>query len=124
MSSAGARKEGIEAVETDVNLTIGQLVKAAGENVVVCTASDTPVGAATEEATAGGQASIAVPGAINGTVWLIADGAIAKFAYLKPAAAGRVATATTGNLVAQAREAAATQGELIECALLRPVTVA
>lgn len=124
MSYSCVRKGGIIPIEANAELTQGQLVKLVADKAVVCTASDEPFGSVTESFTIGEQASIAIAGAVDGTVWLVADGVIARGAKVKPAAAGRVASATTGLLVGRALEAATAQGELIECALLNPVTVA
>lgn len=123
MSYSCVRTGGIIPIEAGVALSQGQLVKLSGDTVVVCTASDEPFGVVTEEFAAGEIASVAIAGAVDGTVWLVADGVIARGAKVKPAAAGRAASATTGLLVGRALEAATAQGELIECALLTPVTV-
>jgi hypothetical protein len=123
MSHCAFRKGGIIPIEAGVALTQGQLVKLSGSTVVVCTASDRPFGVATEEFAVGDTASIATF-AVNGTVLLEASAAIALGAQVKPAAAGRVTSATTGLLVAYALEAATAAGDRIECALLTPVTVA
>lgn len=127
MSYSVAQEGGIIPMEAGVDLVKGQLVKMSGTTVVVCTASDEPIGAVTEDFLAGSEASIAMAGAVDGFVWLIADGVIALGARIKPAAAGRVASAgaagsETGLLVARCAEAGTAQGELIKCALLTPVT--
>jgi hypothetical protein len=122
MSSSVNREGGIVPKVATVALTQGQLVKVNGAEVTVCTASDRPFGVATEKAEAGEQASIATF-AVNGTVLLEASAAIAFGATVKPAAAGRVTTATTGLLVAYALEAATGAGDRFEAALLTPVTV-
>mgnify|MGYP005990954855 CR=1 FL=1 len=124
MSYSCVRKGGIIPIEASVDLSQGQLVKLVADKAAVCTASDEPFGVATEAFLAGEQASIAIAGAVDGTVWLVADGVIARGAKVKPAASGRAASATTGLIVGRALEAATAQGELIECALLTPVTVA
>jgi len=124
MSYSAHREGGIIPMEAGVALTQGQLVKISGSTVIVCTASDRPFGVATEAAEAGAQASIAISGAINGTVLLEATAAIALGAQVKPAAAGRVTSATTGLLVATALRAATAAGDRFEAALITPVTVA
>lgn len=130
MSYSLARKCGIVPIEAGVALSRGQLVKISGETVVVCTAADEPYGAVTEDFAAGDIASVALIGGTGGTVYLLADGpSIVTGNKLKPAAAGRVASggalgSETGLLVALSTESAGAQGELIECALLTPVTVA
>lgn len=128
MSSSVNREGGIIPIEAGVALTQGQLVKISGTTVVVCTASDEPFGAATEKFAAGEIASIAIAGAVNGTVLLEASAAIGLGIKVKPAAAGRVTAggalgSETGRLVAVALEAATAQGDRIECALLTPTTV-
>jgi hypothetical protein len=124
MSHCAFRKGGIIPIEADVALTQGQLVKLSGSNVIVNTAANEPFGVATEAAEAGSIASIAIAGAVNGTVLLEASAAIALGAKVKPAANGQVTSATTGILIARALEAATAAGDRIECALLTPVTVA
>ena len=124
MSYSCHRKGGIIPIEAGVALTQGQLVKISGSTVIVCTASDRPFGVATEAAEAGATASIAIAGAVNGTVLLEATAAIALGAQVKPAAAGRVTSATTGLLVATALRAATAAGDRFEAALITPVTVA
>jgi len=123
MSSSVNREGGIIPIEAGVALTQGQLVKISGSTVIVCTASDFPFGVATEAAAAGELASIAIPGAVNGTVLLEASAALALGANVKTAAAGRVPSATTGKIVAVALEAATAAGDRFEAALLTPVTV-
>ena len=122
MSNKAHREGGIVPKVATVAITQGQLVKVNGAEVTVCTASDRPFGVATEGAAAGEQASIATF-AVNGTVLLEASAAVVFGALLKPAAAGRVTSATTGLLVAYALEAATAPGDRFECALLTPVTV-
>lgn len=122
MSYSAFREGGIVPKVATVALTQGQLVKVNGTQVTVCTASDRPFGVATEDADAGEQASIATF-SINGTVLLEASASVALGALLKPAAAGRVTSATTGLLVAYALSAAVGAGDRFECGLLTPVTV-
>ncbi len=123
MSSSVNREGGIVPKVSTVALTQGQLVKMVGTEVTICTASDRPYGVATEKIEAGGTASIATF-AVNGTALFEASGAIADGATFKPAAAGRVATATTGLLVGMALEAATGAGDRFEGVLLTPVTTA
>ena len=122
MSYCANRPGGIIPKVATVALTQGQLVKINGAEVTVCTASDRPYGVATEAAAAGEQASIATF-AVNGAILLEASAAIADGATVKPAASGRVTSATTGLLVAYALEAATAAGDRFEAALLTPVTV-
>ena len=123
MSHGLKREGGIVPITAGVDLTQGQLVKIVAGIAEVCTGSDTPLGSVTEDVAAGGIASVAVNGAASGTVFLDAfDGAIVVGSYLKPAAAGRVDGAATGNIVAVALEASGAQGDKIECALLTPTT--
>jgi hypothetical protein len=123
MSHSCVRAGGIVPIVATAALTQGQLVKIVGGEVVVATASDTPVGAVTEAVEAGQVASVALIGAVGGTVYLEAhDASITVGETLKPAAAGRVDGGATGLIVAMALEASTAQGDLIECALLTPVT--
>ena len=123
MSSSVNRKGGINPIEAGAALTQGQLVKLSGSTVVVNTVDNEPFGVATEAYAIGEIASIAVAGAVNGTVLLEATAAIAIGAKVKPAASGRVTSAATGLLVARALEAATAAGDRFEAALLTPVTV-
>ena len=77
MSYSVNREGGIIPMEAGVALTQGQLVKISGSTVIVCTASDRPFGVATEDAELGATASIAIAGAVNGTILLEATAAIA-----------------------------------------------
>lgn len=123
MSHSCVRAGGIAPIEAGADLSQGQLVKVAAGVVQACGASDTPIGAVTEDVESGAIASVAITGAAGGTVYLEAhDASITVGEGLKPAAAGRVDGATTGLIVAVALEASTAQGDKIECALLAPVT--
>ena len=123
MSHSALRVGGVIPIEAGAALTQGQLVKLSGSTVIVCTASDVPFGVSMEAFEVGATASIGICGAINGFVLLEASAAIALGAKVKPAAAGRVVTGTTGLQVAVALEAATAAGDRIECALLTPITI-
>lgn len=125
MSHQTARQGGIIPVLAAAALTKGSLVKLDGnKQLVACTAADFPFGSLTEDVAIGEYGSVAIPGAIDGTVFLVAhDNAIVFGETLIPAAAGRVDGGATGKVVAIALEASTAQGHLIECALRTPVTV-
>jgi len=123
MSYTPARAGGIVPFPTDTDLTQGQLVKIASGKAVVCGASDTPIGVVTDDADAGTNASVAVTGAVAGTVYIQASAAgISAGDTLKPGANGVGVKAATGLIVATALEASTGAGHLIECALQTPVT--
>ena len=129
MSYSCHRKGGIIPIEAGVALTQGQLVKLSGSTVIVNTVDNEPFGVATEAAEAGALASIAVAGAVGGTVLMEASGAIAIGVKVKPAASGRVASggalgSETGLLVAKVLRASTAAGDRIECAFLTAVTQA
>lgn len=89
----------------------------AGKTVVTAANTDVAFGVITEDASADGQAAVAVSG--SGAVVLVeAHAAVALGALLMPAAAGRAATATSGkHVLGVALEAAAAQGALIKVVL-------
>ena len=96
----------------------GKVVKlTAGKTVVTAATTDVAFGVITEDASADGQAAVAVSG--SGAVVLVeAHAAVALGALLMPAAAGRAATATSGkHVLGVALEAAAAQGALIKVVL-------
>ena len=96
----------------------GKVVKlTAGKTVVTAANTDVAFGVITEDASADGQAAVAVSG--SGAVVLVeAHAAVALGALLMPAAAGRAATATSGkHVLGVALEAAAAQGALIKVVL-------
>lgn len=96
----------------------GKVVKlSAGKTVVTAANTDVAFGVITEDASADGQAAVAVAG--SGAVVLVeAHAAVALGANLMPQAAGRAATATSGkHVLGVALEAAAAQGALIKVVL-------
>jgi hypothetical protein len=96
----------------------GKVVKlSAGKTVVTAANTDVAFGVITEDASADGQAAVAVAG--SGAVVLVeAHGVVALGADLMPAAAGRAATATSGkHVLGVALEAATAQGALIKVVL-------
>lgn len=126
MSHQLARQGGIVPVLAATALPKGSLVKLDGSRkLVACTAADFPFGALTEDVAADEYGAVAIPGAVSGTVFLLAhDNAIVPGDTLVTAASGRVDGGATGKVVALALEASTAQGQLIECALRTPVTVA
>ena len=126
MSNQCARAGGIIPIEAGVALTQGQMVTISSGKVIVCTAATYPFGSVTEDVAVGETASVAIPGAVGGTVYLEAhDNAITIGQSLIPAAAGRVdANTTAGKICGIALEASTAQGHLIECALIQQIPVA
>ena len=116
MSNTLAQQDCIVPLTATAALTQGQLVKITAGEVVVCTASDRPVGVLLDDVEAGASASIAVAGPV---VYMEAhDNAIAIGDTVIPAAAGRVdGAATTAKVIGTALEASTAQGHLIKVAM-------
>ena len=108
-----------------INVTAGAAVgqyrlvqNSSGDAIVTTAASDLPIGCSQADAADSGED---FPMTLSGCrVKLTASAAIAKHAQIMPAAAGKIATfvSSTGNyLVGYALEAAAADGDVIECLL-------
>ena len=118
---AGVHGDGLKSYRADAAITRFHLVKTGTDQdhvAVSAAATDKILGVAQDQATAAEDLiSIAVLGAVKGTVKVIATGVIAVDAFVQSNGDGTVKTATTGGyVVGKALIASGATGDTIEIA--------
>jgi hypothetical protein len=101
---------------TAAAIAVGARVKADNTGKIsVAAAAEAAIGVVTEAVAASGWGTVKLFGA-PGTFLMIASGVINAATQVYPAASGKIAGSGTTALNLQALEAAAADGDLIECA--------
>lgn len=105
--------------ETDIGN--GLRVKKSGNKVAIAGAADVAIGATIAPYKAGEVAAVRLFNSC-GTAYLVGGLAIAANAAVYRAAAGKISTVATGNIIGYTEEACAADGDLVEVLLVGAIT--